>query len=126
MKKTLATASITIAPNSSQSMRLIMPMYCLICIRSRSRHGLVLCASAEHLCKNLPRHRCRRLSAADRILDQYGHGNLGLVIRRKPDKPAAIQTPFLRVVFGRAGLAGDTEALHLGAIRRAVGILYGT
>src|ERR1035441_2921861 len=96
MKKTLPTASATMAPNSTQSMRLIISRYRLIKVGC-PRRTCVLDTLAENLRKNLARDLSSRVAAVFRVFDQYGDRDLWLVVGCEPDKPRAIQALRLAV-----------------------------
>src|ERR1039458_9925515 len=122
MKKTLPTASATMAPNSTQSMRLIISRYRLIKVGC-PRRTCVLDTLAENLRKNLARDLSSRVAAVFRVFDQYGDRDLWLVVWCEPDKPRAIQALRLAVhglvVFRGTRFARHRQSLHRCRVCRA-------
>src|ERR1035437_7989748 len=123
MKKTLPTASAAMAPNSTQSMRLIISMYRLIGI-DRLRGTRVLGGLSKRLRENLTGDGGRRVAAFFRRLNQHGYRDLRLVVGCEPDKPCAVQPLRLAVddlvVLRCACFASHAQSLYRGGTRRAI------
>src|ERR1017187_2166384 len=123
MKKTLPTASAAIAPNSTQSMRLIISMYRLIGI-DRLRGTRVLGGLSKRLRENLAGDGGRRVAAFFRRLNQHGDRELWLVVRCESDKPRALQALRLavanRVLLRCARLARHAQSVYRRGTRRAI------
>ena len=56
----------------------------------------------ENSRQNLPRHRCRRVTAAFGVFDQHRQRHLRLIVRREPDEPRPLDPSLRRVRLRRA------------------------